>query len=275
VRALAQVGIATSSPATSQEDFEAAVRDSPIPLVSSPPASPPADDAGRFDYAFPSTIGIPEDQVAEYLRAAFRIWTVELRPRCRPEWLEAGGACLTGTTTASYPPAEEFILLARLGVPIAVDALTGKWNVTSAPDVEVEDRDRPYVLHLRMLQEWNLAGAQKLAEKVESELLGMTTGYHVVAAGALQGDGTRLGPVLNGLRVLPSVTGVSDTDNGQIVFTFDGYQTSNGTFQYIVKAFATHPTPTTVITVRFLGFHTQGIVLRVTQGTTKLARTTQ
>jgi hypothetical protein len=70
--------------------------------------------------------------------------------------------------------------------------------------------------------------------------------------------------VLNGLRVL-TINGVSDVD-GQIVFTFDGYQTSNGTFQYIVKALATHQTPTTIISVRFLGFHVQGIVLRVTSG---------
>jgi len=268
VRALAQVQIATSSPMTSLEDFEDAVRNSPIPVVSSPPGSPPVSEAGGFDYAFPPTIAIPGDQVAEYLRAAFRIWTVELRPRCRPEWLASGGTCLAGATAVSYPPTEEFILLARLTVPITVDGITGKWSVTSAGDVDVDDRDRPYVLHLRMLQEWMVAGAQRLAAEATSETLGMTTAYRAVAAGAIEGDGTPIGPVLNHLRGV-TVAGVTDV-NGQKVFTFDGYGEPDGTFQYVVNALATHPTPTTVISVRFLGFHAQGVVLRITRGATAL-----
>lgn len=270
VKALAQVAVIPGSgDDAALRDFEDAVRNSP--LVASPPTSPPA--SGGFDYAFPSTVTIPGDQVADYLRAAFRVWAVELRPRCRPGWLADDGACAAGGASMAHPGPEEFILLARLEMPITVDAMTSpdRWSIASAAAVDIDDRDRPYVLHLRMLQEWLLTALVPAGASASSSLVAPTG---VVAAGLIRGDNLPDGPATGNLRVVPGVTGVSGVD-GQIVFTFDGYRVPDGTFQYIVKAMAVPPPPippakTQLMSVRFISYRPEGIVLRVTRGATTL-----
>jgi hypothetical protein len=265
VQALAQVAIV---PGTAGEAaltaFEEAVRQSPQAVLSPP---------SLCDYAFPSTLSIPGDQAAEYLRAAFRIWTVELRPRCRPQWLVEDGACAAGGAPLQHPDPEDYLQLARLDLPITVDGMTNpsRWSVASASVVEVNERERPYLLHLRMLQEWLLSVR---APTGAPGMMSLESPSGVVAAGFIRGDNLPDGPATGNLRVVPGVSGVSGVD-GQLVFTFNGYQVPNGTFQYIVKAMAVPPPPiapakTQVMSVRFIGYRPEGIVLRVTRGATLL-----
>ncbi|HEY3079933.1 MAG TPA: hypothetical protein VGM69_08500 [Chloroflexota bacterium] len=94
----------------------------------------------------PSTLRIPAADACEFLRAAFRLWTTEIRrswPGAEP-------------SRAGAPPDEECVLLAAVDVPVVREP--PNWRV-SDPDrvVLLEDR-RPYVLSLRLLQEWALCG---------------------------------------------------------------------------------------------------------------------
>jgi len=266
VRALALVEIVVGGGGEDTlKAFEEATRNSPV--VTSPPSSPPMGSSGSFDYTFAGAT-IPDDQVQECLRAAFRIWTVELRPRCRPEWLANGGACESGATQTQHPKAEDCILLAGLEVPITVDASTipNRWSVASASVVDVNDRDRPYLLHLRMLQEWLLGGLEPrpggsfVQPSERMRPLGRAPFYDVAAAGLVLGNQTAVGPVVGGLRV-------ASVSAGEVLFTFDDYQQPDSSFQYIVKVLPQSAPPRTPVpTVRFLEFRPNGFALKVTRG---------
>jgi len=269
VRALAGVEIVSGNgDETTLAEFEKAVRNSPV--ISSPPASPPEGFTSDTDYNM-AGITIPEGQVRDCLRAAFRIWTVELRPHCRPDWLANGSGCGMESTERPHPNPEECILLARLEVPITVDARDGRWSVASASAVAVNDRDRPYVLHLRMVQEWLLGGLEprpggsfvEPSERMRPVSAGPF--YDVVAAGLVLGNRTAVGPVIGGLRVASVVA-------GEALFTFDDYQVPGGSFQYIVKVLPVSAPPRTPVpTVRFLEFRSGGFALKVTRGTANVS----
>ena len=89
----------------------------------------------------------PED-VEYYLREAFRVWTTEVRPNLLPN----GGNCASG------PPQEECILLTSVQFPVRAAAETllvdGDHSV-----VELDETDRPYLLHTQLLQELLLNGS--------------------------------------------------------------------------------------------------------------------
>ena len=121
-------------------DFLAAIRAGAHPITS-PPASPP-------DFMFgspPAAMRIHPAQACLYLDAAFRLWVTELRPL----WLGAG------ETGAGDPPNEQCVLLAALHVPIDVQG-----QVADTGTVTVDETRRPYLIHLRMLQEWLLCGSR-------------------------------------------------------------------------------------------------------------------
>ena len=92
----------------------------------------------------PTSMRVETTNACQYLRAAFRIWATELRPA----WLGAGAS-------PGVPPTEEGVLLAELSVPV-VRASDGGWVVAarSSRQIEVREESRPYLLHLRMVQEW-------------------------------------------------------------------------------------------------------------------------
>ncbi|HYN84770.1 MAG TPA: hypothetical protein VER32_05935 [Pyrinomonadaceae bacterium] len=91
----------------------------------------------------PASMRVDVADACQYLRAAFRIWTTELRP----SWLGAGA-------TPGVAPTEEGVLLAELSVPVVRES--GEWVVAAraSREVEVSEGRRPYLLHLRMIQEW-------------------------------------------------------------------------------------------------------------------------
>ena len=82
----------------------------------------------------------PAEQ-APYWQAAFEVWSEEVLPR----WVTGGGVC-------AVPPDEGCVLLAKLTVPLTADhTVDGTREV-----VVIDEETRPFVLHLRMLQEWAL-----------------------------------------------------------------------------------------------------------------------
>ena len=106
---------------------------------SSPPISSP-----------PTVLQINKDDVCEYMRAAFRLWVTELRnflsdrkTGCSIEM--TGGGKL-----------EDCVLLAEIKIPLL--ALSPGWQVSDTEDTLVNEENRPFLLHLRMLQEWMLCG---------------------------------------------------------------------------------------------------------------------
>lgn len=120
--------------------FEAAVR-AAVPQFQSPSASPPASPPDFMLGSPPTGLSIPREAVEVYLRRAFLIWTTELRPL----WLGQGETC------GGLPPGEDCVLLAELFVPLAPNGM-----VSDVEPVIVDEERRPYLLSLRMIQEWML-----------------------------------------------------------------------------------------------------------------------
>mgnify|MGYP002783759402 CR=1 FL=1 len=123
-------------------------------LSASPPLSPPAsfDTLGDFlfDLGSPS-LDVPRGRHGAFLRAALRFWITELRPmwmamRChRPEHRDLDCVLLASVT---------FEVSWIGGSP------SGAWQVTGSPvALHVDERARPFVASLRLLQEFALAGA--------------------------------------------------------------------------------------------------------------------
>lgn len=143
----------TSAPGSGLESFLATLR-AAADLDASPPASPPT--LLNFLLASPPVgLSIPRGDAATYVDALFRFWVEELRPRLRSA---AGAECGCGAGgVRSLDPDSDCLTLAELDVPIAVDGVSGQLVVADTPEVVVEDRTRPTLLHVRLLQEWLLS----------------------------------------------------------------------------------------------------------------------
>ena len=120
--------------------FAAAADPLPDPVVFAPSPAwgtvpPPAD------------LVVPDSQVVEYLRAAFLVWSTEIRP----------GTWEENRLGSSTPPTSDAVLLARLDLPV-VDAESGDGALALDParEIAIVETDRPYLLHLMMVQEWLL-----------------------------------------------------------------------------------------------------------------------
>jgi hypothetical protein len=107
-----------------------------------PPGSPPSGDSVMYVH--------PQD-ARESLRAAFRVWTTEVRPQIDAQ--DRAEAC--------QPPRESCVLLAELDVPV-----DPAWRIGG--DIKVREEHRPYVLHMRLLQEWLLCGRFSRTREVPS-----------------------------------------------------------------------------------------------------------
>lgn len=119
--------------ATTVQEFSNAVRRS-IHLAGD--ATPPTITFDAWDAA----IKIPAENAHHFWRAAFLIWTTEIRP-----FFARAGAC-------SAPSGDGCLLLAEVVAPLTSDfRVDGDANV-----VAVDESRRPFVPHLRMLQEWLL-----------------------------------------------------------------------------------------------------------------------
>jgi len=147
VALLRQVQVTNNlSQALSLDQFENAIRSmgatlqgSLQGLPDSPISAPPV-----FLYGSPpAPLHIPAGQVTDYLRVAFRIWVTDLRPQWQPK------GC-------GNIPDEQCVLLADLFVPVTRNVLAGNWLVDDTAPIIIDEAHRPYLIHLRMLQEWLL-----------------------------------------------------------------------------------------------------------------------
>lgn len=192
------------------EQFETAVRGAA--QIPSPPTSPP-----DFMYGSPpAALRVRASETCEFLRAALRIWVTELRPL----WGGAG-------QTAGLPPNEEGVLLAELSVPIRRTAAGDRWELEhpGVGKAAVNESRRPFLLHLRMLQEWVECGNRlpTPADSVEEERTfglpaspGTSRSYSradhthgtpdLVGDAYIGGDGRTVVGSVNGIPVVPTAS---------------------------------------------------------------------
>ena len=93
--------------------------------------------------------------LCKYMAAAFRLWVTELRPK----WIARWHGCAATHLPSDNAGDEDCVLLAELGVPVLVNS-PGGIEVQDLP-VTVADGARPYVIHLRMLQDWVTCGVRQ------------------------------------------------------------------------------------------------------------------
>ena len=189
--------------------WERAIRDAAF-VLSSPPSSPP-----DFMYgAPPADLRVRAEDACAFLRVAFRLWTTELRPI----FLGHGQTC------AGDPPDEGCVLLADLSVPLVAGSLGG--------EVTIDEARRPYLLHLRLIQEWLICGRREIVPSdlvvTETEFgqepsAGISERYsradHTHGSPALGGDiaGTAGDLVVERLRGIEVVYDVDGPQAGQVL----------------------------------------------------------
>jgi len=133
-------------------EFEEAIRAAAY-LDSTPPSSPP-----DFMYGSPpAALRIHTSLAYEYLRAAFRVWVTELRPRWQTRWAGKGPGCTgSGGSGGGGRREEDVVLLAELQLRLVRTGSGSDWMVEDAEGVTIHQERRPYLMHLRMVQEWLL-----------------------------------------------------------------------------------------------------------------------
>lgn len=183
---LSQVEI-TDTSLTTLDEFVAAIREgahlgAPVGSPPNSPLSPPAD----FMFGSPLvSLSIPAARAGDFLRAAFRVWVTELRPLWRPNWFSEWQCCDQNDTPQDpdkEPRPEECLLLAELKVPVIRPVLGGETKVDDLHDVLINEERRPFVIHLRLLQEWLLCGGTNRDAQPKPG--------QVVAAGTFNLDGS-------------------------------------------------------------------------------------
>jgi hypothetical protein len=252
-------------------DILEAIREAAKDAFALVPESPPSSLPDIFIGSPPSLVGspprplvIPAALACDIWRALFRLWVTELRPMWQARFLTANACCGAKETTKPSATTEECLLLAELDVPVQLGS-NQQWQLAGAPIV-IEDR-RPFLLHLRLLQEW-LFGANASAGLFQSEAVTHPSGlgaYRVVAAGTIKGDNTTGNSSnYNGLAWLGNGPGTLNV-------TFNGYQWPlPGQTQYVVKVLpvwdASLVSPNAIV-VTFAGFTSGHFQLRVTDQT--------
>ncbi len=204
-------------------DFEKAVRKA---IQEVPPDDGVAPRKELIDVQFDTgahALNLDPLILREYLRIAFRVWVTDVRPRIHALCPSDGCSCCGSGRDAPRP--DECVLLGRLSVPV-VKASSGDWEIdqASASKTELDESQRPYVMHTRMLQEMLLGfGGTSPADAGSTA----TSLYQTVAAGLI---GPIAGPVLGGISAIV-------LDNGLLLLTFQNYiQPSIATHTYIVNA---------------------------------------
>jgi hypothetical protein len=104
----------------------------------------------------PPALAIPRERIAEFLRAAFHLWTTELLP-C---WRAAAAPCRSGCGNGSGPTADDCVMLAHLVVDVLPDEATDRLLVGPG-GVAVLEEWRPFLVDLRVLQEWAITGGSE------------------------------------------------------------------------------------------------------------------
>lgn len=143
----------SDDPSTPLDQFLQAIRDAAAEWLTSPLSSPLTSPPGDFMFGSPpSSLNINTAELTDYLRAAFRVWVTELRPR----WIARWHGCAAAHLESDKERDENCVLLAELEVPL-LPSSPGSFDIPDAP-IPVNQDERPFLIHLRLLQEWFLAG---------------------------------------------------------------------------------------------------------------------
>ena len=146
---LKQVRVSTADASTPLDQFLQAIRDAAAVWLASPLSSPPGD----FMFGSPpGALVINAADAMEYFRAAFRVWVTELRPRWIARWHGCAATHIEGDAAGD----EDCVLLAQLDVPL-LPLSPGTWDIPNET-IPVNQNERPFLVHLRLLQEWALFG---------------------------------------------------------------------------------------------------------------------
>lgn len=162
---LKQVEASESQPSTPLDQFLQAIRDAAAVWLTSPLSSPPGDFMFGSPPAF---LVINTADAGEYFRAAFRTWVTELRPQWVARWHGCAAVHIEGDEAAD----EDCVLLAELDVPL-LPLSPGAFDIPNLP-IPVNQNERPYLVHLRLLQEWALAGMAATSAPPAELSLGMS-----------------------------------------------------------------------------------------------------
>jgi hypothetical protein len=150
---LKQVQISDADPSTPLDQFLQAIRDAASEWLTSPLSSPLTSPPGDFMFGSPpESLIINVADESEYLRAAFRVWVTDLRPR----WIARWHGCAATHIESDAAADEDCVLLAQLDVPL-LPLSPGAWDIPNE-EIPVNQDERPYLVHLRLLQEWVLSG---------------------------------------------------------------------------------------------------------------------
>ncbi len=101
----------------------------------------------KFVNAPDASLAMDADTIYDYLRSAFLVWTTEFRPTLRG----VDADCVT-------PSTQDCVMLSALTFQVTGSEQTG-WAVNGS--VTIDESARPYLLHLRILQEWLLTASSK------------------------------------------------------------------------------------------------------------------
>jgi hypothetical protein len=117
-----------------------------------------------------TNVRLPLAALPEYLRVAFRLWVTALRPNRLGRGQDAAGK----------PPVEECVLLACLNLPLQDNTGgstpgpedRGSFSVSPSQPVKIDESRRPYVLHLRAIQEQLLYAQARLQVPLDGDVTG-------------------------------------------------------------------------------------------------------
>jgi hypothetical protein len=230
----------------SEEDFEKAIRS------AIPPASEVAANGLNLPLGSPlAHIRVHPADAREFLRIALRVWATDIRPLVHPSCLPSSG-CSCGDVSAAAPTTDECLLLAELDVPVINVGPGQNWRVSDIAQVTLDESRRPYIVHLRLLQEI----VEELATKSAGGGMRVAAGpvpAEIVAAGVVSANVKRQ-PVLGGLSVTAPV-------DGRLIVNFTGYSLPASSFQFIVKVTPLAAVPAPTVSVD--SFAGNGILLNV------------
>lgn len=196
------------------------------------PAGPPCDPGTFLPAGTPNSMRVRPTDASAFLRIAFQLWDTQLRQRWRIPGLLQDWTCADQRT--DHVDDARCVSLARVSVPLVRASATDNnaWQATSdRTQIQVDERQRPYVIQLRTLQEWLLAGWPAGAGSGGGA--GPSATPQVVAAGVVRADASRRTTVFNGLFADVAA-------DGQLVLRFNGVAAGDPATQYIVKCVAVY-----------------------------------
>lgn len=244
----------TPMASTPLDDFLNTLRMAMTPPLGSPPGSPP-DSPPFFVGSPPTYLQINANDICDYLHAAFRVWVTELRPLWRPDWLGSLTQCTSASGVNATPiPDADCVLLAALDVPLTLVSSTNMWQVADPTVIVVREDQRPYVIHLRLLQEWVTCGYGGESSAEGIELQGDVTGQvtdttvvaiqHVpVAVASPPGPGTGQVLTFNGTEWAPENLPALPLPGPVVAATTFGLSPSDGSSAEFSHADHVHGTP--------------------------------